>query len=317
MGNDRQTEPELKRCGPTRVRDRCINASVTCDPRQNENRYAWTWRGSIRSTEKRSHFEARKVLRVRHSPPVYDGDVKWGQRLPNSWSVPSPRCSNKYDTLQAYWSLQLQLHVVLWHARACACSHHSSIVHCLHPVTSCKAQVCLRSKISWASEREISCEFDHTESSERSEMPVRALANCSHHSSIVHWLHPVTSCQGAGVPSIKDQLGIWERDQWSHRKFWKKRDAASWFWEILFPFAGAPAKCRRNGQFRRTLTAIRVGQTAKVLKIRSSFGPVCGIYNGAQMGNDRQTEPELKRCGPTRVRDRCINASVTCDPRQN
>ena len=30
-------------------------------------------------------------------------------------------------------------------------------------------QVCLRSKISWASEREISCEIDHTESSERSE----------------------------------------------------------------------------------------------------------------------------------------------------
>ena len=124
----------------------------------------------------------------------------------------------------------------------------------------------------------------------------------------------------AGVPSIKDQLGIWERDQlwvWSHRKFWKKRDGASWFWEILFPFAGAPAKCRRNGQFRHILTAIRVGQTAKVLKIRSSFGPVCGIYNGAQMGNDRQTEPELKRRGHTRVRDRCINASVTCDPRQN
>ena len=72
-----------------------------------------------------------------------------------------------------------------------------------------------------------------------------------------------------------------------------------------------------NGQFRHILTAIRVGQTAKVLKIRSSFGPVCGIYNGAQMGNDRQTEPELKRRGPTRVRDRCINASVTCDPRQN
>ena len=36
MGNDRQTEPELKRRGPTRVRDRCINASVTCDPRQNK-----------------------------------------------------------------------------------------------------------------------------------------------------------------------------------------------------------------------------------------------------------------------------------------
>ena len=70
-------------------------------------------------------------------------------------------------------------------------------------------------------------------------------------------------------------------------------------------------------KFSIKLGAIRVGQTAKVLKIRSSFGPVCGIYNGAQMGNDRQTEPELKRCGPTKVRDRCINASVTCDPRQN
>ena len=61
------------------------------------------------------------------------------------------------------------------------CSHHSSIVHCLHPVTSCKAcrcaTVCIRSrharhagvpsiKDQWASEREISCEFDHTESSE-------------------------------------------------------------------------------------------------------------------------------------------------------
>ena len=146
------------------------------------------------------------------------------------------------------------------------------------------------------------------------------MAHCSHHSSIVHCLHPVTSCKACRCAFDQRSVGIWERDQlwvWSHRKFWKKRDGASWFWEILFPFAGAPAKCRRNGQFRHILTAIRVGQTAKVLKIRSSFGPVCGIYNGAQMGNDRQTEPEFKRCGPTRVRDRCINASVTCDPRQN
>ena len=158
----------------------------------------------------------------------------------------------------------VQLHVVLWHARALAPT--------ILPLST--STVCIRSR---------------------------------------HARH-------AGVPSIKDQLGIWERDQlwdWSHRKFWKKRDGASWFWEILFPFAGAPAKCRRNGQFRQIRTAIRVGQKAKVLKISSSFGPVCGIYNGAQMGNDRQTEPELKRRGPTRVCDRCINASVTCDPRQN
>ena len=196
----------------------------------------------------------------------HDGAVKWGQRLPNSRFVPSPRCSNKIT-------------ILCKHIEACSCT------------TYCDMHV-----------------------------PVRALANCSHHSSIVHCLHPVTSCKACRCAFDQRSVGIWERDQlwvWSHRKFWKKRDGASWFWEILFPFAGAPAKCRRNGQFRHILTAIRVGQTAKVLKIHSSFGPVCGIYNGAQMGNDRQTEPELKHCGPTRVRDRCINASVTCDPRQN
>ena len=52
--------------------------------------------------------------------------------------------------------------------------------------------MCLRSKISWASEREreISCT-----SYCDMHVPVRALANCSHHSSIVHCLHPVTSCK--------------------------------------------------------------------------------------------------------------------------
>ena len=34
---DRTTEPEIKRCGPTRVRALCINALVTCDPRQNKS----------------------------------------------------------------------------------------------------------------------------------------------------------------------------------------------------------------------------------------------------------------------------------------
>ena len=38
-GLEGQTEPEIKRCGPTRVRNWCINASVTCDPRQNKFYY--------------------------------------------------------------------------------------------------------------------------------------------------------------------------------------------------------------------------------------------------------------------------------------
>ena len=124
---------------------------------------------------------------------------------------------------------------------------------------------------------------------------------------VCHCLHPVTSCKACRCAFDQRSVGIWERDQlwvWSHRKFWKKRDGASWFWEILFPFAGAPAKCRRNGPVSApTHRHSCLRPTAKVLKIRSSFGPVCGIYNGAQMWNDRQTEPELKRCGPTRVCD--------------
>ena len=39
----------------------------------------------------------------------------------------------------------------------------------------------------------------------------------------------------------------------------------------------------------------------KVWRVRSSFGRGGRIYDGAEMGDDRQTEPERKRCGPTRV----------------
>ena len=45
-------------------------------------------------------------------------------------------------------------------------------------------------------------------------------------------------------------------------------------------------------------------------KIRSSFGLVLRIYDSVQMGRGRQTEPELKRRGPTRVRvlmHKCIS----------
>ena len=77
----------------------------------------------------------------------HDGAVKWGQRLPNSRfaSVPSPRCSNKITILCKHieacsCTSYCDMHVPV---RALAnCSHHSSIVHCLHPVTSCKACRC-------------------------------------------------------------------------------------------------------------------------------------------------------------------------------
>ena len=47
--------------------------------------------------------------------------------------------------------------------------------------------------------------------------------------------------------------------------------------KLLFPFAGARAKCGRNGRSLQIRGAIGVRQTPKVLRIRSSFGRVCGI----------------------------------------
>ena len=42
--------------------------------------------------------------------------------------------------------------------------------------------------------------------------------------------------------------------------------------KLLFPFAGARAKCGRNGPSMHTHGGIRVRQTPKVLRLRSSFG---------------------------------------------
>ena len=61
---------------------------------------------------------------------------------------------------------------------------------------------------------------------------------------------------------------------------------------------------------------ISVGQTPKVLRVRCSFG-WAGRPTIALKWGGRTSQAELKRCGPNRVRCWCINASVTCDPRQN
>ena len=61
---------------------------------------------------------------------------------------------------------------------------------------------------------------------------------------------------------------IWNRPRW---KFSKKPNAANRFWQLLFPFAGVPAKCRRNGSSVQVPWGICVQQTPKVLRVRSSF----------------------------------------------
>ena len=61
---------------------------------------------------------------------------------------------------------------------------------------------------------------------------------------------------------------IWNRARW---KFWKKLDAASWFWEFLFRFSGEPAKCGRNGPSIHLRRRYSCSTDAKVLPARSSF----------------------------------------------
>ena len=97
----------------------------------------------------------------------HDGAVK-SLGLPNSRFVPSPRCSNKIT-------------ILCKHIEACSCTSYCDMhVPVRAPTILPLSTVCIRSrharhagvpsiKDQWASEREISCEFDHTESSERSE----------------------------------------------------------------------------------------------------------------------------------------------------
>ena len=153
------------------------------------------------------------------------------------------------------------------------------------------------------------------------DMHVHVCALVSHHSSIVHCLHPVTSCKACRCAF--DQRSVGHQRERSvgktdHTESSPRGEPLRVGSERFFSLSlERQRSAGKMASFGRYAPAIRVGQTTKVLKIRSLFGRVCGIYDGTQMGNNRQTEPELKRCGPTRVRRWCINASVTCDPRQN
>ena len=75
-------EPEIKRNGPTRVRCWCINASVKCDPRQNENRYAWNWRGAVAGPLKKDRlFSPRLPEMETKKPPHLPFSVFFAHRL--------------------------------------------------------------------------------------------------------------------------------------------------------------------------------------------------------------------------------------------
>ena len=97
-------------------------------------------------------------------------------------------------------------------------------------------------------------------------------------------------CTGQGVRSQRSKIGpkisqisryIGRQIRWRFEidrpKVLKEARRCRSVRKLLFPFAGARAKCGRNGPSLQIRGAIGVRQTPKVLRIRSSFGRVCGI----------------------------------------
>ena len=96
-------------------------------------------------------------------------------------------------------------------------------------------------------------------------------------------------CTGQGVRSQRSKIGpkirqisryigqIRWRFEIDRPKGLKEAGRCRSVRKLLFPFAGARAKCGRNGPSLQIRGAIGVRQTPKVLRIRSSFGRVCGI----------------------------------------
>ena len=122
---------------------------------------------------------------------------------------------------------------------------------------------------------------------------------------------PKDQSDQSGYPT--DQLEIWDRPAESSEK---KLDAASRF-ESFFSLSLEGERSAGETAHRCTHTGASV--FARRQKFCDSAARLDGLAKLSSRSNglEGQIEPEIKRCGPTRVRNWCINASVTCDPRQN
>ena len=92
-------------------------------------------------------------------------------------------------------------------------------------------------------------------------------------------MRPGTSCEEFTWLRFKDQLGYLTDQLWDRRllmpmapKALKEARCCQSLRKLLFPFARAPAKCGKNGPAIHKHWGIRVQQTPKVLRVRSSFG---------------------------------------------
>ena len=136
------------------------------------------------------------------------------------------------------------------------------------------------------------------------------------------------SATGQGVRSQRSKIGpnisqisrdIWQiswRSEIDRLKVLKGARCSQSVRKLLFPFARARARCRRNGPLMQVHGGIRVQVTPKFCEPAARLDGLVNL-RWRSNGLEGQIEPEKKRHGPTRVRCWCINALVTCDPRQN
>ena len=141
---------------------------------------------------------------------------------------------------------------------------------------------------------------------------LHVLGHCSGQRSCVHlrMLH----CTGQGVRSQRSKIGpkisqislhigqISWRFEIDRPKGLKEARRCRSVRKLLFPFAGARAKCARNGPSMHTHGGIRVRQTPRVCDSAARLDGLAKL-NSRSNGLEGQTEPEIKRCGPTRVRN--------------
>ena len=112
---------------------------------------------------------------------------------------------------------------------------------------------------------------------------------------------------------------IWQiscRSEIDRPKVLKEARCCQSIWKLLFPVARARAQCGQKGPSTQVHWVSVFDRHQKFYESAARLDGLAKLSSRLN-GVEGQIEPEMKRCGHTRVRCWCINASVTCDPCQN
>ena len=145
------------------------------------------------------------------------------------------------------------------------------------------------------------------------------MANFVPNHGIVLCLHPVVHAKRAGVPSIKDQLGTSERSvvRLISPKVLKEARHCQSVLRTSFSSRSSSSEVKAKRPVGADKHGNPCSTDAKSLASPQLVRRGGRTYDGSEMGDDRQTDPEIKHCGPIRVCADAFHASVTWDPRQN